>query len=261
MTMEEVLHRAVQYIAAIGISYAVHEADDGHTTLTWDQDNKALVGQPVPKLNGISFAMSLPHYALECRDAGGAILDTMPLQGTGHDDIMSWIKRMVVAQEGEPDAFRFDFHYELAAHEDRSPFPAPDVDELTRLAELRSAAHKAISEVLTAYSDTEPIRIWPHHFDSGSLITLRRKANGSPLATIGIGLAIPDDILPAHYYYVSPWQAEGNFDMSELPGLTNGRWLTNDWKGAVLEADDMGLDIVERFLNEASAALSAPINA
>ncbi|MBZ0206602.1 MAG: hypothetical protein K8H89_09775 [Flavobacteriales bacterium] len=251
------LHRAAQYIAAAGISCLQKEADDSHTTLTWDNSNSAMVGRPIPAANGIAFALNLPDFALECRSATGEVLDTLPLQGATHDDVVGWLKRMIGQQGGDPERYRFTFHYKLDLHEDRGPFPAPEKADLMRLVQLRKTAHQAMDAVLAVFSDKDPVRIWPHHFDSGALITLARGSDGAATSTIGIGLAIPDGMVPAHYLYVSPWKANGGAMPSKLPALTNGRWKQGEWNGALLEADGLPVDAARSFFQEATRALSA----
>ncbi len=251
------LHRAAQYIAAAGISYLPKESDDSHTTLTWEVPNDAMVGRPIPSANGIAFALNLPDFALECRSTAGKVLDTLPLQGATHADAVGWLKRMIAQQGGDPERYQFSFHYELDLHEDRGPFPAPEKAELMRLAVLRKTAHQAMDAVLADFTDKDPVRIWPHHFDSGALITLARGTNGAATSTIGIGLAIPDGMVPAHYLYASPWKANGDALPKELPALTNGLWKQGDWNGALLEADGLSMDATRTFFQEAIAALSA----
>jgi hypothetical protein len=231
------------------------EPDDGHTTLVWDHAADAMVGPAIPAAGEIRFALSLPNYALECRDASGEMLDTFPLQGATHEDLVKWFQRMLSQHGADPDRYRFDFHYDLPCHADRSHFPAPDADELARLAALRSTAHKALELTLASHTDTEPVRIWPHHFDSGALLTLERKSDGTPVSTVGMGLAVPDAIVPEHYFYVSPWRKEGTSKVSTLAELTFGRWVSDGFNGAVLEATNVDLTKAARFLQLASRSL------
>ncbi len=255
MSMEQTLHRAVQYIAAAGISHVPKEADDSHTTLLWEFAYRAMVGRPIPATNGCHFALCLPEYAIMFRDAESDLLDTLPLQGAEHEEVVSWFRRMLKSRGADPAAYRFEFHYELPEHAQREPFPSPDVDELDRLAELRSTAHRALELVLAAHGDTEPVRIWPHHFDSGAMIVSERNAQDEMTATIGMGLAIPDPMISTHYLYVSPWNKADGVDLTALTALPEGRWCTVDWKGAVLEADGLDVARAQTFLHAATDAL------
>jgi hypothetical protein len=74
-----------------------------------------------------------------------------------------------------------------------------------------------------------------------------------------MGLAIPDNIISSHYLYVSPWQADGTAETTDLPDLSEGRWSTQKWKGALLETMDLDLDRSQRFFKEASEALLEPV--
>lgn len=253
------LHRAVQYIAAAGIGHATQEADDGHTTCTWEAETGCMVGVPLGKANGIRFALSIPQYAMQCLSPEGMVADSLPLLGAEHEEITAWFQRMIKSNTPLAPDYRYRFHYDLPCHTDRSSFPVPDATELQHHVELRTFAHEALQRVLVPHEDTEAIRIWPHHFDSGSLITLARLPNGTPLSTIGLGLAIPDDMIGSHYLYVSPWHADGTADTTDLPELSEGRWSTKEWKGAVLDAEDLDQDRAVRFFKEASEALLEPV--
>jgi len=253
--MEGALHRAAQYVAAAGIAYLPKEADDGHTTLTWDEASQCMLGRSLPAAGGIAFAVDLPAYALTCRDPRGADDHALDLAGNPHDEVVAWIRRSLSAQGADAESYQFRFHYTLPSHTEEGSFPSADSDSLARLARLRTESHRAMGEVLAEHPDTDPARIWPHHFDSGALITLARTAERVPAATIGLGLATPDDIVPVHYLYVNQWQSSGTVDPATLPPLEHGRWISGDWKGAVIEAEGLGPNDAAAFFREAAAAL------
>lgn len=253
----QALHRAAQYVAAAGIGYLPARPDDGHTTLLWNADRRSMVGAPIPDAGNVGFEIDVPGYAIACVGPGGRRLDAVPLAGSTHDDIVSWCRRNLVRQGADGTRYRFTFHYDLPAHSERGPFPPADDHELTALAAGRTTAHEALSGALADYPDTDPARIWPHHFDSGALVTLARDERGAATATIGLGLAVPDGIVPEHYLYVSPWRRGDPATVDHLPPPGPGRWLSGAWTGAVLELGDRTPDECAGFFRQALAALQA----
>ncbi len=100
-----------------------------------------------------------------------------------------------------------------------------------------------------------PIRVWPHHFDIATLLTVG--GEGERAQTIGVGLSPGDASYAEPYWYVTPWPKPA---APLEPPLRAGRWHTERWFGAVLPAssllaasDDQS-SIVAAFLASAVAA-------
>jgi hypothetical protein len=94
---------------------------------------------------------------------------------------------------------------------------------------------------LSSEKKCAPLRIWPHHFDTGSFIPLGYNASGAVSKSVGIGWTIPDSMVDEPYYYVSFWTE--NPDESDIAKniqpLESGRWITSGWTGAVLSHSDI----------------------
>ncbi len=105
------------------------------------------------------------------------------------------------------------------------------------------------------------MRVWPHHFDTAVLLRVEEEEqSGRAAKTVGMGWAIPDQLVGEPYFYVNHQGAPSDTDYDELPVLPAGRWLfKKKWKGAVLLATDVVLEptaaaqqaLVERFLRSA----------
>jgi hypothetical protein len=94
-----------------------------------------------------------------------------------------------------------------------------------------------MSKVTNKYSDKSPMRIWPHHFDDGLLINLKRDDEGVT-SLVSMGLAMPDKYYNQPYFYVNAWSKEG-INYSKLPPLkSKGEWHVDEWYGQVLKAED-----------------------
>jgi hypothetical protein len=102
----------------------------------------------------------------------------------------------------------------------------------------RHNAELLINEMAKQFKDVEPVRIWPHHFDTGTFATIARNEKGAASKTIGLGLAIPDSMVPEPYFYLSFW-SENPRDIENIPiKLPAGKWMLPDWNGAVLGVSD-----------------------
>ncbi|MEL7118960.1 MAG: hypothetical protein AAFO07_05950, partial [Bacteroidota bacterium] len=93
--------------------------------------------------------------------------------------------------------------------------------------------------LVDSFDDATDVRIWPHHFDSGSLIITAKDDQDQFLSFIGIGLAIPDQLIDEYYFYVSFSSKEIEIDLTNLPPLQYGRWGKPDFPGAILEISSL----------------------
>ncbi|MFT7518509.1 MAG: hypothetical protein ACI9MC_000641 [Kiritimatiellia bacterium] len=219
-------HWAAQLPSAPGTTLLENTGDFSHTNLVWSADLQALVGQPV---NGKSAALRIADLTLLVGD------DVLELADHTYEHAMRWL--------GE----RFSAELHRSEHEmpsfgvaDGAPFGR--VEGLVELAGLFDRAHAALSTV------GPPVRCWPHHFDMATLVDL-----GSG-RSIGVGMSPGDQATPEAYWYVTPWPYPT--DVSDLPVLSEGRWHTEGWVGAVLP----GLIDPLSFLPQAVAACHAVLN-
>jgi hypothetical protein len=82
-----------------------------------------------------------------------------------------------------------------------------------------------------------PVRVWPHHFDVGSVLPLGA-GDGDEAPSIGVGLSPGDEGIPEPYFYATPWPPPGADE--PLPDLASpGRWRREGWTGAVLTGSDL----------------------
>ena len=99
-----------------------------------------------------------------------------------------------------------------------------------------------LDNVRTLFQHTSPIHIWPHHFDSAVLITLDHDKAGQPIKTIGVGLAIPDDLCTTPYLYISHWTRENITTNKPLFKLPDGaHWTQGERPIALLSISQIAL--------------------
>ena len=253
--MYDVMHQAAQYIAAVGKSYLENVPDDSHTNMKWDSGANAMVGRPLDAAKEISLALNYTSYSLEFVDTNVDVLASLYLGGSRHDAILFWIQEQADLLGIEGD-FDFDLHYELPypAMEMDMVFPEEDSNELIRLADLRSSVQNALSSVLAPIAAAQEIRIWPHHYDTGSMIITGVEDN-TLTSSIGVGMAVPDAMVDDFYLYTSAWRRDGT-GLENMPNLSLGKWRNPDWNGATLQASELKEAEITTFFQETIGTLA-----
>ena len=100
-----------------------------------------------------------------------------------------------------------DAPYTLPAHPLRrgAPFAVPGDGSLARSSGAGSPTGMRFCVAWPrAGSAAAPVRVWPHHFDVGSVLPLGG-AVGEGAPSIGIGLSPGDETIAEPYLYVTPW--------------------------------------------------------
>jgi len=226
------LHHLAQAVVEIGKSWGEYQDDDSHSALVIPEDGGSFTS---PAADGEAAAL------LEM--AGGAVtlsvgreppseMHTIFATGKTREQIAARVRALAEhalgkeRQNAVPAPDLPDHPVANGAAFDFSdPGPSMAVDE------HYAVTHAMLERFATALRDraadgTHELvpRLWPHHFDLASLFVLERDSEGAMTKSIGVGLAPPDDLEPAGYWYVGPWSAEEPRAM-EKPDLPLGRWV------------------------------------
>lgn len=216
----------------------------------WNSEMSCWHTHPLGSFADHMLALNLESYSLDFVNLDFDVVETMALEGTSHIGIVNWIGEQANALEiGE--MYEFDLHYELPYEELWGDllFAGPDMNELARIAEIRTLTVQALEHVQSVMESDVIIRTWPHHFDTAMAIPLHGGEH-----SIGLGLAIADSMHPDEYFYVSGWSADGSLLLEEMEAIDDGMWMAPEWNGAVMpyEGDDSQ---VMRFLLQAALAI------
>jgi len=227
------LHYAAQIASEVGKSWAIARDDDSHSAFEWRAGE--LLGAPAAD-SGVRAALRASDLGLRLLAPDGAELASKPLPGATLADGTRWIRDAAERVAGPP-------RQRATPAPDLPPHPiatgaafSAAATELASLAQLLDGADALLRAV------GPPPRIWPHHFDIATLLEV------GPRRTIGVGLAVPDDLEPAGYWYVSPWSATPpNVAAASGPPLTPGRWID---RGSPLRMAALPLDAVAAIADE-----------
>jgi hypothetical protein len=230
-------HWALQ-VAAAASSLLVPEDDFSHTTLAWDNGLRALVGQPVPAAGGAAAALRLADLTLLVVEEG-EVTQQQGLGGLSLREAFGWLSQQL-KKRGAPNDVE-PLPHDLPFH-GVSQGLLFDVDaaELEKLAAWHAFTWPLLEERAAKEQGAGPVRCWPHHFDSATLVTLD-DGGGDPeqARSIGIGMSAGDATYPEPYWYVAPWPYPDN-DVT-LPLLAaRGRWHLSSFTAAVLPSSEQG---------------------
>jgi hypothetical protein len=131
-------------------------------------------------------------------------------------------------------------------------FGAPDDGSLLELARWFGNAEALLRSVASGWPGSAPVRVWPHHFDVGSVLPLD-SAPGEEAPSIGVGLSPGEEGIAEPYFYVTPWPPPPSAEsLPELPA--GGHWHRTGWTGALLTGSEI---LAERGGAAQAAAASA----
>lgn len=239
------LHHAAQFIALLGNSLLPNVGDDSNTNMCWSDEIGGLAGRLLPLNIPVRLALVYDAFELRFVDKQYRTFSGLHLEGQKKREINDWIRETVTELGGRAEELRPIHHYQLPHHptESGAPFRKTSTLELQELARYRHNARLILEEMSSQFENAAPVRVWPHHFDTASLLPVGFDETGEMVQSVGIGLAIPDDYYDELYFYVNHWSAAGDeLDYEELPELPEGgRWHRKDWVGAVLKASELNL--------------------
>jgi hypothetical protein len=233
-----VSHHAAQMAAAVGRSLVPARPDDGHTSLAWDPALGGLAGQAVAGEHPWRAGLLLRDLSL------AVIVEGQPVQrlGLGGQTVergRTWLREKAKEHGSPGGRLSFDTPYVMPHHsvDAGEPFSVPADGSLAEVARWFADADLVLRQVAERWPGAALVRVWPHHFDVGSVLPLGEDGD-EDAPSIGIGLSPGDEGLEEPYFYVTPWPPLA--DEEALPPLTApGRWHREGWAGAVLAGTDV----------------------
>ena len=229
------LHHAAQVAVSAAISYLPARSDDSHTSLSWVKTLDALATETVRGTRTFRVALRPGRFALYIIDESDRPLSSFALAGRTLSDAHAWLAEQCRKSGLDGERFTTKKHYEIPPHAVAAgePFASLAGEPLSELERYWRNSDSLLRSIATSTEGASPVRVWPHHFDMATLITLG--AGGSASArTIGVGLSPGDEWYNMPYYYVGPYPYPDTRALPTLEG--HGHWHTDSWVGAVLPA-------------------------
>ena len=223
------LHWAAQVLGACADRWIEPRPDDSHTTMRWDRERRALVGEPAA--SGVRIALRVADLTLV---AGGGEL---PLVGRTLGDALAWADHQLAGAAGEEPRGVRPRDYDMPAHPVAGGAPfAPDPAALAEIARWYADGDAVLADI-AAREGATAVRCWPHHFDIAAILFLDAGAPRETARQIGFGLSPGDQHHAEPYFYLTPYPIEVDVTFPPLP--SGGRWQRSGFTGAVLLASDL----------------------
>lgn len=254
------LHYAIQPIAAISNALA----DSSHKGLFWD-DQLGFTTRPITSIKSYRVALDPITLTLEFVTDRDQVFSVFALCDRTLTEALDWTRTITNAIGGMGN---------LITQISYPPNDFPDSDlargktfqlqhSTSDLAEYYAIADRVLQDIVQYEPMASDVRIWPHHFDIATLISIPVAQNGQG-KSVGVGLSPGDDSYDEPYWYVTPYPYPE--DRSNLPILDgDGIWHIDHWVGAVLTASQFGepkasVNQVNAFLKSAIASCKELLN-
>lgn len=226
-------HSATQLLALTGRYLLAQQPDLSNIAMQFNLETGRIEGNFIH--SKIKVALDLRRLKICFIDGNKTLIDAFELEGKRFSDAFSELKRTLQKQGIETDKLELFQPYPLPSEGlTNNRFQELDFVTLEQSARLRANAQQILEAIKNRFEVVQPVRIWPHHFDTGSFISVTENEKGEATKTVGFGWAIPDSMINEPYFYTSFWSD------SELPKkfaaapLAKGEWKVPDWNGAVL---------------------------
>lgn len=235
------MYLAAQYLAAAGISFVKKEEDDSHTNLGFSMLKTSMETHPLSE-NGDVLSLNYKNFSLNWHAENSST--SFPLDGATHEAVLSWLKE--TSKTFLNKSYAYGFHYDLPYKiTDDFKFKLVDANRLAELLQLRILAQSTLEQTLKEGNLESPIRVWPHHFDTGAYAGLHKNI------AIGFGLAVPDTLCKDHYFYISGYKGHDALNTEGFSPFSNGEWKNDGFKGAILPATTIDKSKAVLFFKEA----------
>lgn len=232
-------HHAAQFIALAGRHLIPQQPDDSNTNMQYYSESDMLLGNPLA--NGYRLGLHLSDLELYMLDKDYFPTGRIPLIGKSRQQVFAELKQRLDESGIDASKLNDELHYEVPAHPvaNGSAFEIKDIKLFKENALYRHNAEIVLNVIAADYPDAEPVHIWPHHYDTGTIIPLSYNDDGKLSRSLGLGWAIPDSMVNEPYYYLSLWSEQAVDNFKELPALKSGEWITTGWTGGVLRLSEI----------------------
>lgn len=232
-------HHAAQFIALVGRYLIPKKTDGSNVNMQYIPEKEMLLGNQHP--DGWVVGVQLKGLTVQILDNKLEPVIDIPLNGKTFEDCFQDLKSNLEKLGVDVSGLLTKQPYDLSPDslKDGKYFSVGNKEAVRENILYRHNAGIIINELTARFEDVEPVRIWPHHFDTGTFITLARNGNGDVAKTIGLGWAIPDSMVAEPYFYLSFWSESKLEITDEFKTLPTGEWMMPTWNGAVLKTSEI----------------------
>jgi hypothetical protein len=232
-------HLAAQFIALAGRYLLPPKEDKSNIAMQYFPEQEMFLGQQHP--DGWLVALLLKNLELQIRDDNMTVRSKILSEGRTFPEILIEFKKELQKVGADVSLLKTEQPYELPSDSMGKGmfFTTGPEEEVNENIKYRLNASLVLNETRSGFSGTCPVYIWPNHFDTGFTFPVEHNNEGKETKTIGMGWAIPDEMVDQPYYYLSFW-SDGPVNENSYPGdLPAGKWMMPKWNGAVLTLSEI----------------------
>ncbi|NOR75713.1 MAG: hypothetical protein GQ525_11205 [Draconibacterium sp.] len=232
-------HHAAQFIALVGRYIIPQKPDVSNINMQYHIEKEILLGNQLP--NGLYIGVQIIDLKIQILNAELEIVKELSLSGKTFNEAFQEFKLILKNLGVDVSELITKQPFELSADslkEDKY-FSADNIKENKENQFYRYNAEMVIGEIGSYFNDAAPVRIWPHHFDTGTILPVSYNEKGEVSQSIGLGWAIPDSMVAEPYFYLSFWSEKPLGIIKGLTPLNAGKWMMPDWNGAVLKLSEI----------------------
>ena len=214
-----------QFIAMTGRHLIEQRDDDSNTSMGYNSWRQSLIGEALP--GNIRTALNLSDLSISFLHEDSVIQPVISLPGLDRNSVFSSLLQILNNMGVNTNNLKNELHYDLPEHKmlHGAAFTYDHPDLIQENIAYRHNAEYILNEVVSDFEDSEAIRIWPHHFDTGTLIPLAYNSKGELTQSAGLGWAIPDGMIDEPYYYLSIWSKDPIEYPTRMPLIKKGKWM------------------------------------
>ncbi|MFV1884511.1 MAG: hypothetical protein ACMZ7B_08490 [Balneola sp.] len=225
------IHYLAQILAKAGRTYVEKKDDDSHTNLGFVPSKNWLETHWINSEKGkVKLVLRITDFCMLWLNEQEEAFQIVSTVLKTPKEVEEQLKKGIRESGLDPEGFSEPMHFEIPEYSfTGQPFQMINRHNLDEWTQWRSLGNEACEKVSGILDVETPIRVWPHHFDTGIYVQATESLG------IGFGLAMEDEMAGAPYFYMSGYPSEGSLDYSNAPELKSGRWeITNGFKGAIL---------------------------
>jgi len=231
-------HLAAQLIALVGRYIVPKKPDSSNINMQFVPESELLLGNKLK--DGIQIGLQLSEMEIRVLQSGKTVINTIQLNNKSFEEAFEELKKVLLNEGVDISNIKTEQPYELPTKWlTDGKFSTTNKLAFANNSILRHNAEIIITELIAYFNDAIPVRIWPHHFDTGTFFTVSKNSKGEATQTIGLGWAIPDDMVNEPYFYISFWSESEIKNSSNLTPLDFGNWMTPNWNGAILKHSEI----------------------
>ncbi len=232
-------HHAAQFISMVGKQLIPQQEYDSNSTMQYHPENQMLVGEEIAP--EVRLVLLLPDLSIGILKNGILSSSSFSILGLAQSEAFNKLSHILNKEGINTKLFIPELHYDMPDHEllhgaqfkeNKNPFIQEHI-------KYRHNARLVLQKIREKHPAADPIRIWPHHFDTGTILPSHSNSRGEVIRSIGMGWAIPDSMVEEPYFYLSIWSANPLKFPEKMPELKVGTWMMPDWKGAILPMSEI----------------------